>query len=149
MKKLIETAERLLANRNAPGSGVTAPYGTIDDTGRVETFQETMTRTEVSDSTLPTKSSKVPGRKIREMPMKKVSRVIDVQKNNQVKNNFTGVPDTDPRACFKRSTPELEDLGEGFPELEDLLDHYGDALWRCNDSTAIPDGGVDEPREDP
>ena len=34
--------------------------------------------------------------------MKKVSRVIDVQKNNQVKNNFPGVPD--PRACFNRST---------------------------------------------
>ena len=26
--------------------------------------------------------------------MKKVPRMIDVQKNNQVKNNFTGVPDT-------------------------------------------------------
>ena len=38
------------------------------------------------------------------MPMKKVSRVIDVQKNNQVKNNFTGVPDTNPRAYFNRST---------------------------------------------
>ena len=36
--------------------------------------------------------------------MKKVSRVIDVQKNNQVKNNFTGVPDTDQRACFNWST---------------------------------------------
>ena len=34
--------------------------------------------------------------------MKKVSRVFDVQKNNQVKNNFTGVPDADPRACFNR-----------------------------------------------
>ena len=33
MRKLIETAGRLVANRNAPGSGVTAPYGTDDDTG--------------------------------------------------------------------------------------------------------------------
>ena len=43
------------------------------------------------------------------MPMKKVSRVFDVQKNNQVKSNFTGVPDADPRACFNRSTwsPEI------------------------------------------
>ena len=32
-RKLIETAGRLVANKNAPGSGVTAPYGTIDDTG--------------------------------------------------------------------------------------------------------------------
>ena len=31
VRKLIETVERLVANRNAPGSGVTAPYGRIDD----------------------------------------------------------------------------------------------------------------------
>ena len=103
MKKLIETAKRLLANRNVPGSGVIAPYETIDDACR-RLSQETMTRTVVSDTALPTRSSKVPDRKIREMPMKKMSRVIDVQKNNQVKNNFTGVPDTDLRACFNRST---------------------------------------------
>ena len=83
MRKLIETAGRLGANRNAPCSGVTAPYGIIDDRGRVQLSQEMMTRTGVSDTTLPTKSSKVPDRKIREMPMKKVSRVIDVQKINQ------------------------------------------------------------------
>ena len=88
----------MVANRNAPGSGVTAPYGTIDDTGRIQLSQELMTITGVSDTTLPTKSSKVPERKIREVPMKKVSRVIDVQKNKQLKNSFTGVPDTDSRA---------------------------------------------------
>ena len=32
VRKLIETAVRLVANRNAPGSEVTAPYGRIDDT---------------------------------------------------------------------------------------------------------------------
>ena len=85
MRKLIETAGRLVANRNAPGFGVTAPYGAIDDTGRVQLSQDTMTRTGVSDTTLPTKSSEVPDRKIREMPMKKVSRVIDVQKNKVLK----------------------------------------------------------------
>ena len=104
VKKLIETAGQLVANRNAPGSAVTAPYGTIDDTGRVQLSQEMMTRTGVSDTTLPTKSSKVPDRKIREMPMKKVSQVIEVQKNNQLKYSFTGVPGTDSRACFNRST---------------------------------------------
>ena len=83
---------------------MTAPYGTIDDTGRVQLSQQMMKRTGVSDTTLPTKSSKVPDRKIREVPMKKVSRVIDVQKNNQLKYSFTGVPDTDLRACFNRST---------------------------------------------
>ena len=38
------------------------------------------------------------------MPAKKVSRVIDVQKNNQLKYNFTGVPEADSRACFNRAT---------------------------------------------
>ena len=88
VRKLIETAGRLVANRNAPGSWVTVPYGTIDDTGIVQLSQETMTRTGVKDTTLPKKSSKVPDRKIREIPMKKKSRVIDVQKNNQANNNL-------------------------------------------------------------
>ena len=63
VRKLIETAGRLVANMNAPGSGMTAPYGTIDDTGRVQLSQQMMTRTGVSDTTLPTKNSKVPDRK--------------------------------------------------------------------------------------
>ena len=82
VRKLIETAGQLFANRNAPGSGVTAPYGTINDTGRVKLSQDVMTRQAVSLGTFSTKSSRVPDRKIREMPAKKVSRVIDVQKNN-------------------------------------------------------------------
>ena len=104
VRKLIETSGRLVANRNAPGSGVTTPYGTIDDTGRVQLLQDVMTKEGVSNATLPTRSSRVPDRKIREMPAKKVSRVFDVQKNNQSKYSFTGVPDTDPKACFNRST---------------------------------------------
>ena len=88
--KLIETAGRLVANKNAPGSGVTAPYGTTDDTGRVRLSQSVMTRQGVSDTTPPMGSSKVPERKMRKMPAKKVSRVVDVQKNNQLRYNFTG-----------------------------------------------------------
>ena len=42
-------------------------------------------------------------KKIKEMSMKKVSLLFDVQKNNQLENKFTGVPDADPRACFNRS----------------------------------------------
>ena len=104
VRKLKETAGRLIANMNAPGSVVTTPYGTIDDTSRVQLSHEMMTGTGVSDSMLPTKNSKVPDRKIREMPRTKVSRVIEMQKNNQLKCSFTGVPDTDLRACFNRST---------------------------------------------
>ena len=97
MKRLIETAGRLVANKNAQCSGVTALYGTIDNAGRVQISRSVMTREGVSDTTPPMGSSKVPERKI---PAKKVSRVIDVQKNNQLRYNFTGVPETDPRACF-------------------------------------------------
>ena len=53
MRKLIETAGRHVANKNAPGSVVTAPYGTIDDAGRVRLFQSVMTRQGVSDTTPP------------------------------------------------------------------------------------------------
>ena len=81
-----------------PGSGVTSPNGTIDDTSRVELYTEMIKKTE------PTETSRVPDKMIREMTMKKVSRVFDVQKNQQVKNNFTGIPGTDMRASFNRST---------------------------------------------
>ena len=104
MRKLIETAGRLVANRNAPGSGETALYGTIDDTGRVQLSQDVMTKRGVSDATLPMGSSNLPDRKIRKVPEKKVSRVMDVQKNNQLKYNFTGVLEVVPRACFNRAT---------------------------------------------
>ena len=81
MRKLIETAGRLVANKNAPGSGVTAPYGTIDDTGRVR-LSQTVIRQWISDVTPLMGSLKAPERRIQKMPAKKVSRVIDVQKNN-------------------------------------------------------------------
>ena len=103
VRKLIETAGRLVANKNALGSGVTAPYGTIDDTGRVR-LSQTVIRQGISDVIPLMGSSRAPERRIRKMPAKKVSRIIDVQKNNQLKYNFTGVPETDPRACFNRAT---------------------------------------------
>ena len=103
VRKLIETAGRLVANKNAPGSGVTAPYGTIDDTGRVR-LSQTVIRQGISDVTPLMGSSKAPQRRIQKMPAKKVSRVINVQKKNQLRYNFTGVPETDPRACFNRAT---------------------------------------------
>ena len=103
VRKLIETAGRLVTIKNAPGSGVTAPYGTIDDTGRVR-LSQTVIRQGISDVTLLTGSSKAPERRIQKMPAKKVSHVMDIQKNNQLRYNFTGVPETDPRACFNRAT---------------------------------------------
>ena len=169
-RKLIETAGRLVADRNAPGSGVTAPYRTIDDTGRVELSysQDVMTKEGVSNATLQTRSSRVPDRKIRGLPAKKVSRVIDIQKNNQLKYSFTGVPDTDPRACFNRATgnpavnlqqPPLRtshrilgdsrQLGKSASKFQDLLDHYGDGFRRCDDSPVVSDGEADELRENP
>ena len=162
-RKLIETAGRLVANKNAPGSGVTAPYGTIDDAGRVR-LSQTVIRQGISDVTPLMGSSKAPERRIQKMPAKKVSRIIDVQKNNQLKYNFTGVPETDPRACFNRATwspavnlqqPPLGTshliLGDSLVtiDFEDLVGHHGDGLWRRDDSPVISNGGTDESREDP
>ena len=51
VRNMIETAGPLVANRNAPGPGLNAPYGTIDDTGRVQLYQDVMTREGVSNAT--------------------------------------------------------------------------------------------------
>ena len=75
MQKLIETTGRFVANGSAPGSGVTAPYKTIDVTGRVEPSHETTKRTGADTTKRPTMTSKVPDRKIREMPKKSVPSV--------------------------------------------------------------------------
>ena len=64
----------------------------------------TVIRQGISDVTPLMGSSRAPERRVGKMPAKKVSRIIDVQKNNQLKYNFTGVPETDPRACFNRAT---------------------------------------------
>ena len=87
VRKLIETAGRLVANKNAPGSGLTAPYGKIDDTGKVR-LSQTVIRQGISDVTPLMGSSKAPERRIQKMPAKKVSRIIDIQKNNQLRYNF-------------------------------------------------------------
>ena len=78
-RKLIELAGRLAGNRIVPGFGVTAPYGRTDNTSRVELYQEMIKKTGADSVTLPAKTSGAPER-IREMPMKKVTPVFDVQK---------------------------------------------------------------------
>ena len=111
--------------------------------------------------------SEAPDGKIRKMPAKKVSRVIDVQKNNQLRYNFTGVPETDPRACFNRaiwkepgSKPTATtigdipsdtggQLGQSALEFEDLLGHHGDGFRRSDYSLVVSDGGTYGSREDP
>ena len=126
VQRLIETAGRLVAGRSAPGSGVTAPHGTIDDTGRVEFSQETMRRTGTDTTMRTTKTtSNGPDRKT----SKKKSRVLHVHKNKQVKNNFTGVLDTEIRAGFNRSiwspAVNMEQLPLGRSQLI-----VGDSLVR-------------------
>ena len=54
---LFSIALRFVAKRSALGSGVTAPYGKIDDLGRVEISQETMKKTGADSVTLPAKTS--------------------------------------------------------------------------------------------
>ena len=86
--------------------------------------------------------------------MKKVPRLFDEQKFDvQVKNIFTGVPNTNPGACFNRSTwspaTHMQQFGESTPEPEDVLDPQGEGVWRCHDSPAELNGGADEPRKNP
>ena len=143
VRKLIETAGRLVVNKNAPGSGVTAPYGKIDDTGRVRLSQSVMTRQRVSDTTPP----KVPERRIRKMPAKKVSHVIDVQKNNQLKYNFTGY-EADSRACFNRATwnpavnMQQPPLGTSYLILGDSLVRVLSSLRTSWVTTVMAFGGA-------
>ena len=59
MQRLIETAGRLVASKSTRGSGVTAPYGTIDDAGRVQLCQ-TVIRPGMNDVTPLMGSSKTP-----------------------------------------------------------------------------------------
>ena len=89
MKQLLEAACRVVGNRSVPNSEVTAPYGTIDDTGREELTSEDVKKAGVAATT---KSGKTSNKKIREMPMKKMSRVPGMQNFNPIKNSFTGVP---------------------------------------------------------
>ena len=68
---LVEAAGRLVANRNVPGSGVTARYGTIDNTGRVEHSLDLIMNTDAGAATT-TESAKTFIRKVKKRPMKKV-----------------------------------------------------------------------------
>ena len=104
LRQLVVTTGRLVADRKVPGSGVTAPYQKIDDSGRLELSLEVMKKTGAAAATKPAKTSKASGSKMREMPLKKVSRVFDIQKDSQIKKRFTRVPYTDMPACFNQST---------------------------------------------
>ena len=93
------------ASGNEPDDRNTTPGSnrSSDDTGRVRLYQ-TVIRQGITDVTPLEGSSKAPERRRQNMPAKKVSRSTDVQKNNQLRYNFTGIPETDPRACFNRAT---------------------------------------------
>ena len=104
MQQLVEAAGRLVASRGVPSFGMTAPNGTIHDTGRVELSSEVVKKTGAATVTRLAKNLKNLRHQDNELPMKKVSHVFDIQKNNQFKNSFTGVPDTDLRAGFNQST---------------------------------------------
>ena len=61
------------------------------------------------------------------MSMKKRSRVIDIQKNNQIENSFMGVSETDVPACFNKPTcspainKQQPPLGKSHLTLGDIL----------------------------
>ena len=122
VRKLIETAGRLVANKNAPGSGVTAPYGTIDDTGRVQ-LSQTVIRQGISNVTPLMGSSRIPERKVRKMPAKKVSRVIDVEKAAEIK--ILSKEDPVPLDLLLRSNLVQQELSR----MNITASHYG--IKRC------------------
>ena len=100
-RQLVEAAGQLMAIRIALGSVVTAPYGTIYDTGRVELFSELLRRIGAATMTK---------RKIREMRIKKLSRGLDIQKINQIKHSFPGSwRQTDRQTCKLVSLDQLGD----------------------------------------
>ena len=68
MQKLRESAGRLVANRSVTSSGVTAPYRTLDKTGRVELSSEVMKTTGAAAGMKRIETSKASGRKTRRCP---------------------------------------------------------------------------------
>ena len=59
-----------------------------------------------------------------------------MQKNNQLKYSFKGVPDTELEPSSKYAATATWDitsdtggqLGQSAPKFEDFLDHYGDGV---------------------
>ena len=64
-----------------------------------------------------------------------------MQKNNQVKNHFTGVPfqSINLESGHKHAAAAARDImsiteqqfGESSTELKDLVNHHGHGFWRC------------------
>ena len=70
MQQLVEAAGRFVANKSVLGSGVTAPYGTIDYTDRVKLSSEVMKKRGAAAVTKSAKTSKTSERNIKKMPNK-------------------------------------------------------------------------------
>ena len=78
---------------------MTAPYGAINDAGRVLLSEEVNWKFEKK----PCKTSEVvrgSGRQIRKLSPNKPSRMMDVPKYNQIRNAFARVLDSDAGACL-------------------------------------------------
>ena len=69
MRELVETACQLVANMQTPCSGVTAPYGRIDDAGRV-IFSEEVNQAVERKPCQPSGIGNGSGRQIRKLPPK-------------------------------------------------------------------------------
>ena len=79
MIQLVEVAGHLLASRNAPSSGLTGPYGMIDDTGRMELSGAVEKRTDARSTTAFERRQRS-SRQMRKIPLNKLSRVLEVIK---------------------------------------------------------------------
>ena len=143
VQRLIETAGRLVAGRSAPGSGVTAPDGTIDDTGRVELSQETMRRTGTDTTMRPTKTtrkiSKTSARRTEKQPGEEqlywssgpgnTSRFQSIDLESSSKYGAT--------AAREVTINNGRQFSESSTELEDLVDHQSDSFWGARQPSCI------------
>ena len=161
MQKLIEMAGRPVASRGAPGSGVTAPYGTIDDTGRVEFSQETMRERKLTPQRTHKDDFECSGQEDKKNANEKnvpSVRRTEKQPGEEIWSSGHGhasmFQSIDLESSSKHTATAARDItfntgrqfGESSTELEDLVDHQSDGLWRRHDSAAVSNGGTDEPR---
>ena len=80
MQQLVEAADRLVANRSVPDSGMTAPYVTIDDSGRVNCSLEVIKKPGTATATKSAKTSKSSDRKIRKCLLRKCRELLTYRK---------------------------------------------------------------------
>ena len=141
----VEAVGRIVANRNVPVSGMTAPFGTNVDTGRIELSGDVAKRPEVG-----TRLQQAHKKKDDEEGVTIIECVVEQPLQEQLHKNFrckfaSMLQRFKLEASNKlaATTPRhlLFDNGrqpcEGNTEIEDFMDHRRDGIRRCYSSSII------------